>query len=52
MFVGIDVSKDRRDVHIRPRGDVGGTALAVSRGGAGLDELVVRLRATAQKMQL
>jgi len=54
VFVGIDVSKDRLDVHIRPGGgsgggsggDVGGVAFAVSRDGQGLDELVARLRAS------
>ena len=40
MFVGIDVAKDRLDVHVRPSGE----ALAVARDGKGLDELVARLR--------
>src|SRR5262249_60984682 len=40
-FVGIDVSKDRLDVHVRPSGE----AFAVSRDGTGLEELVDRLRA-------
>jgi transposase len=39
-FVGIDVSKDRLDVHLRPSGE----AFAVARDGKGLDELVGRLR--------
>jgi hypothetical protein len=39
-YVGIDVSKDRLDVHVRP----GGQAFAVSRDGKGLEELVDRLR--------
>jgi len=40
MFVGIDVSKDRLDVHVRP----GGEAYAVTRDSKGLEELVDRLR--------
>jgi transposase len=40
-FVGIDVAKDRLDVHLRPSG----AAFALSRDGAGLDALVERLRA-------
>jgi len=40
IFVGIDVSKDRLDVHFRP----GGEAFAVSRDGKGLEELVGRLQ--------
>ena len=43
MFVGIDVSKDRLDVHIRPKGE----SFAVSRDGKGLEELVARLSALA-----
>ena len=39
MFVGIDVSKDRLDVHLRP----GGQAFAVPRDGEGRAELVRRL---------
>ena len=39
MFVGIDVSKDRLDVHLRPSGQ----AFAVARDGAGLATLVDRL---------
>jgi transposase len=35
MFVGIDVSKDRLDVHVRPDGE----AFAVSRDGKGLEHL-------------
>jgi transposase len=41
VFVGIDVSKDRLDVHVRPSGD----AFAVARNGKGLDSLVARLAA-------
>ena len=43
IFVGIDVSKDRLDVHVRP----GGEAFAVSRDGKGLEQLVDRLRTLA-----
>jgi len=43
IYVGIDVSKDRLDVHVRP----GGEAFAVARNGKGLEELVERLRALA-----
>jgi transposase len=39
MFVGIDVSKDRLDVHLRP----GGEAFAVTRDGQGIDALVAAL---------
>ena len=39
IFVGIDVSKDRLDVHLRPSGE----AFAVARNGAGPDQLVARL---------
>jgi transposase len=39
IFVGIDVSKDRLDVHVRPSGE----ALAVARDGKGLEALVERL---------
>ena len=41
ITVGIDVSKDRLDVHVRP----GGEAFAVARDGKGLEELVERLGA-------
>ena len=39
-FVGIDVSKDRLDVHLRPSGQ----AFAVPRDSGGLDRLLARLR--------
>jgi transposase len=42
-YVGIDVSKDRLDVHIRPSGE----AFAVARDGKGLRELIERLRGVA-----
>jgi transposase len=41
IYVGIDVSKERLDVHVLPSGE----AFAVSRDGKGLEELVDRLRA-------
>ena len=46
IFVGIDVSKDRLDVHVCP----GGEAFAVSRDGKGLEELIDRLRALAPQL--
>src|ERR1700752_1560651 len=39
IYVGVDVSKDRLDVHVRPSGE----AFVVSRDGKGLEELVERL---------
>ena len=39
MFVGIDVSKDRLDVHLRPSAE----SFAVARDGQGLEQLVARL---------
>lgn len=39
-YVGIDVSKDRLDIHVRPDDE----AFAVSRDGKGLEQLVERLR--------
>jgi transposase len=42
-FVGIDVAKDRLDVHLRPSGE----AFAVGRDAAGLSVLVERLAALA-----
>ena len=41
IFVGIDVAKDRLDVHVRPSGE----AFAVARDGKGLEELTGRLGA-------
>jgi transposase len=41
IFVGIDVSQDRLDVHVRPSRE----AFAVTRDGRGLEELIDRLRA-------
>ena len=40
IYVGIDVAKDRLDVHVRP----GGEAFAVARDGEGLAVLIDRLR--------
>ncbi len=40
VWVGIDVSRDRLDVHVLPDG----AAFAVARDGKGLGELVERLR--------
>ena len=40
VFVGIDVSKDRLDVAVRPGGEV----FAVERDAAGLDRLIARMR--------
>lgn len=42
-FVGIDVAKDRLDVHLRPADE----AFALGRDGAGLEALVERLMALA-----
>lgn len=39
MFVGIDVSKDRLEVHLRPSAE----SFAVARDGQGLEQLVARL---------
>jgi len=41
IYVGVDVSKDRLDVHILPQGE----AFAVARDGKGLAELVERVQA-------
>ena len=46
QYVGIDVSKDRLDVHVRP----GGEAFVVARDDKGLAELVERLRAVAPRL--
>src|SRR5437763_6121026 len=39
-FVGIDVSKDRLDVHVRPAAEI----FSVSRDAAGLEQLVERIK--------
>lgn len=46
ITVGIDVSKDRLDVAVRPSGEV----FAVERKPAGLDELVTRLRTSRPQL--
>jgi hypothetical protein len=46
MFVGIDVSKDRLDVHVRPSSEV----FAVARDSDGLEELVIWLRTLAPQL--
>jgi transposase len=43
IYVGIDVSKDRLDVHVHPSRD----AFAVARDGKGLEDLIERLRSLA-----
>jgi transposase len=46
VYVGIDVSKDRLDVCVRPSGE----AFVVARDGRGLEELVERLHALAPRL--
>ncbi|MBV9113306.1 MAG: IS110 family transposase [Hyphomicrobiales bacterium] len=46
LFVGIDVSKDRLDVALRP----GGECLTVERTAAGIDRLIERLRQLSIKL--
>ena len=46
VFIGIDVAKDRLDVHVRPSGE----AFAVARDGEGQAALVDRLRAVAPRL--
>ena len=46
IYVGIDVSKDRLDVAMRPDGE----GFAVSRTGAGIDELIERLKPLSSKL--
>lgn len=45
-YVGIDVSKDRLDVHIHPAGE----AISVNRDTAGLEELIKRFKAHVLKV--
>jgi transposase len=45
-YVGIDVSKDRLDVHVQPTGE----AFAVARDGEGLAALVERLKPLAPRL--
>jgi len=47
-FVGIDVAKDRLDVHVRPSGDT----FALARDGEGVAALVERLRAAIPQLIL
>ena len=46
IYIGIDVSKDRLDVATHP----GGESFAVGRNGAGIDELIERLRAISPRV--
>jgi transposase len=46
VYVGIDVSKDRLDVHVRPTGE----SLAVARDGEGLAGLIARLQSLAPQL--
>ena len=46
IYVGIDVSKDRLDVHVLPSGQ----AFAVARDGKGLSELVERLGSVGPRL--
>ena len=46
VYVGIDVSKDRLDVHIRPSGE----SFAVARDGDGLADLIARLQPLAPRL--
>jgi transposase len=46
IYVGIDVSKDRLDVAVRPTGE----SFAVARNGGGIDELIERLKAISPKL--
>lgn len=43
MFIGIDVAKDRLDVHVRPVGE----AFSVARDGEGIEDLAKRLSGMA-----
>jgi transposase len=46
IYVGIDVSKDRLDVAVRPSGE----SFAVSRDGAGIEALIERLKLLSPKL--
>jgi transposase len=51
IYVGIDVSKDRLDVAVRRNGEgVGGESFVVSRDGAGIDDLIGRLKVLAPRL--
>jgi len=46
IVVGIDVSKDRLDVAVRPTGE----SFVFKRTGVGIEDLIVRLEALSPKM--
>ena len=46
IYVGIDVSKDRLDVHVVPSGQ----AFAVARDGKGLSELIEQLSSICPRL--
>ncbi len=46
IYVGIDVSKDRLDIVVRPSGE----SFVVNRTGAGIDELIERLKSLSIKL--
>jgi transposase len=46
IYVGIDVSKDRLDVHVRPSRE----AFVVARDGKGLEDLIERLQALSPRL--
>ncbi|HEY0235470.1 MAG TPA: IS110 family transposase [Afipia sp.] len=46
IYIGIDVSKDRLDVALYPAGE----SFAIPRNGAGIDELIERLRAISPRL--
>lgn len=46
IYIGIDVSKDRLDVHVRPSRE----AFAISRDGKGLEDLIERLRGLSPQL--
>jgi transposase len=51
IYVGIDVSKDRLDVAVRRNGEsLGGDSFVVSRDGAGIEDLIGRLKALAPRL--
>ena len=51
IYVGIDVSKDRLDVAVRRNGEgVGGESFVARRDGAGIDDLIGRLKVLAPRL--
>jgi transposase len=46
IVVGIDVSKDRLDVAVRPSGEV----FAVERNASGVDRLIERMRSVSPRL--